>query len=60
MYTAINLHWSEFAALNPGLEPFIQEKPFLTAHFPSSPPPGSNKDVHMISLPHLDYCHYYL
>lgn len=60
MYTAINnLHWTEFAALvlNPGLEPFLQEKPFITAHFPSSPAPGSNKDVDMISLPHLDYCH---
>lgn len=60
VYTAINnLHWTEFAALvlNPGLEPFLQEKPFITAHFPSSPAPGSNKDVHVISLPHLDYCH---
>lgn len=43
--TAINnLPRTEFAALvlNSGLEPFLQEKPFITAHFPSSPPPGSN------------------
>lgn len=56
--TINNLHLTEFSALmmNPGLEHFVQEKLLIMAYLPSSPPPASNKEVHMICL-HLAYCH---
>lgn len=59
MDTAKNkLHLTEFSALmmNPGLEHFVQEKLLIMAYLLSSPPPASNKEVHMICL-HLAYCH---